>query len=74
MATREVKDALDLSTGNPVYFRSHAMATYMSDGSTVEDRINMLSNANSDVTTDGLSTVIQQVIDTAIDNELNTPV
>ncbi len=43
MATRKVKDAKDLATDELIYFRSHAKATYMSDGSTVEDAINEIS-------------------------------
>ena len=37
---RKVKDAKDLSSNELIYFKSHAKATYMSDGSTVEDAIN----------------------------------
>ena len=40
MANRNIKDAKDLTTGELVYFRGHAKATYMSDGRTVEDAIN----------------------------------
>ena len=40
MATRKVKDAKDLETGELVYLKGHAKATYMSDGKTVEDAIN----------------------------------
>lgn len=40
MATRKVKDAKDLDTGELVYIKGHAKATYMSDGRTVEDAIN----------------------------------
>jgi hypothetical protein len=40
MATRKVKDAIDISTNEPIYFLGHAKATYMSDGTTVEDAIN----------------------------------
>lgn len=39
MSIRKVKDAKDLSTDELIYFKSHAKATYMSDGSTVEDAI-----------------------------------
>lgn len=39
MSTRKTKDAVDLSTGEKVYYKSHAKATYMSDGRTVEDAI-----------------------------------
>lgn len=37
MATRQVKDAKDILTGELIYFTGHAGATYMSDGATVED-------------------------------------
>lgn len=40
MATRKIKDAKDLSTNELIYFKGHAKATFMSDGSTVEDAIN----------------------------------
>lgn len=36
---RKVKDAIDLKTGEKVYFRGHAQATYMSDGRTVEEAV-----------------------------------
>jgi hypothetical protein len=39
MSTRKIKDAVDLSTGEKVYYKGHAKATYMSDGRTVEDAI-----------------------------------
>lgn len=37
---RKVKNAKDLSTNELIYFKGHAKATYMSDGTTVEDAIN----------------------------------
>ena len=40
MSTRKIKDAKDLSTDELIYFKGHAKATYMSDGTTVEDAIN----------------------------------
>ena len=42
MNTRKIKDAKDFSTSEKIYFRGHAKATYMSDGSTVEDAINSI--------------------------------
>lgn len=36
---RKVKDAVDLETGEKIYFRGHAQATFMSDGRTVEQAI-----------------------------------
>lgn len=40
MSSRKIKDAKDLSTNELIYFKGHAQATYMSDGTTVEDAIN----------------------------------
>lgn len=37
--SRKVKDAKDITTGELVYLRGHAKATYMSDGASVEDAI-----------------------------------
>jgi hypothetical protein len=37
---RKIKDAKDLSTNELIYFKGHAKATYMSNGTTVEDAIN----------------------------------
>lgn len=39
---RKVKNAKDLETGGLIYFAGHAKATFMSDGRTVEDRINAI--------------------------------
>lgn len=39
MATRKIKDAVDLLTNEKVYFKGHAQATYMSNGQTVEDAV-----------------------------------
>ena len=36
---REIKDALDLITGEKIYFTSHAEATYTRDGKTVEQAL-----------------------------------
>ena len=44
MSTRKVKDAVDIKTNEVIYFKGHAKATYMSDGSTVEDTINTTNN------------------------------
>lgn len=48
MATRSIKDAKDLSTGELIYFKGHAQATYMSDGTTVEDAINNIEVGSGD--------------------------
>ena len=42
MSTRQIKDAVNHSTGELVYFKSHAKATFMSDGKTVEEAINSI--------------------------------
>ena len=43
MANRTIKDAIDMTTNEAIYFRGHAKATYMSNGSTVEDAINNIN-------------------------------
>lgn len=40
MFMRKIKDAIDLENNEKVYFKGHAKATYMSDGSAVEDAVN----------------------------------
>ena len=40
MGTRKIKDAKDLDTGELIYIKGHAKATYMSSGESVEDAIN----------------------------------
>jgi hypothetical protein len=40
MSTRKIKDAKDLSTNELIYFKGHAKATFMTDGTTVEDAVN----------------------------------
>ena len=51
MATRKIKDAKDLSTNELIYIKGHAKATYMSDGTTVEDAINNIEVDLSDYAT-----------------------
>lgn len=46
MSTRNIKDAKDLNSGELIYFKGHAKATYMSDGTTVEDAINNIEVGN----------------------------
>ena len=46
MSTRKIKDAKDLSTNELIYFKSHAQATYMSDGRTVEEAVNGMSGGS----------------------------
>lgn len=51
MSTRNIKDAKDLTTGELIFFKGHAQATFMSDGRTVEEAINSVGgeeNVQSD--------------------------
>jgi hypothetical protein len=50
MATRKIKDAKDLSTQELIYFKGHAKATFMSDGTTVEDAINQIGAGGGGIT------------------------
>ena len=43
MSVRVIKDAVDTTTNELIYFKGHAKSTYMSDGATVEDVIKSLS-------------------------------
>ena len=56
MATRNIKEAKDLSTNELIYFKGHAQATFMSDGRTVEEAINDIDTSGS---TPDLSNVVQ---------------
>lgn len=46
MSTRNIKDAKDLSTGELIYFKGHAQATFMSDGRTVEEAVSAMSGGS----------------------------
>ena len=48
MSTRKIKNAVNNTTGELIYFKGHAQATYMSDGSTVEDTIKNIKPDLSD--------------------------
>jgi hypothetical protein len=57
MATRNIKDAKDLSTGELIYFKGHAQATFMSDGRTVEEAVSGISGGSGgSVDTSNLAT------------------
>lgn len=43
MSNRKVKDAVDTTTNELIYFKGHARSTYMSDGANVEDAIRSVS-------------------------------
>lgn len=48
MSTRNIKDAKDLNTGELIYFKGHAQATFMSDGRTVEEAVGEMSGGSID--------------------------
>ena len=48
--SRQVKNAKDIVTGELVYFVSHAKATYLGDGSTVEDTVNVMKRDIKNIT------------------------
>ena len=48
MATRNIKDAKDLTTGELIYFKGSAQATFMSDGRTVEEAVSRMSGGSID--------------------------
>ena len=52
MATRQIKDAKDLTTNELIYFKGHAQATYMSDGRTVEEAISNINGGSSSDSSD----------------------
>jgi hypothetical protein len=67
MATRNIKDAKDLSTGELIYFKGHAQATFMSDGRTVEEAVKSaydLANGKQDKLVSG--TNIKTINNTSI--------
>ena len=55
MAIRNIKDAKDLNTGELIYFKGHAQATFMSDGRTVEEAVSGMSGGES-IDTSNLAT------------------
>lgn len=57
MATRNIKDAKDLETGELIYFKGHAQATFMSDGRTVEEAVSEMSGeSGGSIDTSNLAT------------------
>ena len=72
MSTRKIKDAVDLSTGEKVYYKSHAKATYMSDGRTVEDAIKTAGGGGGSEELSEIMTSIEN-INTEIEN-INTAI
>ena len=68
---RKVKDAKDLSSNELIYFKGHAKATYMSDGSTVEDSINNLIVSGGG-TGGGNVDLVGYATETYVDNKVAT--
>jgi hypothetical protein len=62
MSQRKVKDAKDLENDELIYFKGHAKATYMSDGTNVEDALTKKQDEIKD-----LANAIGN-IDTILDN------
>lgn len=80
MSSRKIKDAKDLSTNELIYFKSHAKATYMSDGTTVEDVINNINvsggtsvTIDSSMSSTSTNPVQNNVIKSYIDSNCNIP-
>lgn len=46
---RKVKDAVDLTTNEKIYFKGHAKATYLSDGRNVEEGISKKQDTITDL-------------------------
>lgn len=66
MSTRQVKDARNTKSGEKIYFKGHAKATYMSNGKTVEDSINevlQLATENEQNITDEIDRATQAELD-----------
>lgn len=59
--SRKIVDAKDLSTDQLVYFKSHAKATYLSDGRTVEEAVQNMA----------LPEEIQLILNTLYSHEMN---
>lgn len=80
MSSRKIKDAKDLSTNELIYFKGHAKATYMSDGTTVEDVINNINvsggtsvTIDSSMSSTSTNPVQNNVIKSYIDSNCNIP-
>lgn len=68
---RKVKDAKDLGSNELIYFKGHAKATYMSDGTTVEDAINNIDiEGGTDLSDYATKEELNSKQDTIIDLEI----
>jgi hypothetical protein len=64
MSNRKVKDAIDLTTGEKIYFKSHAASTFMNSGKSIEEAINeipdlILQYVDDDKTTEELENLLE---------------
>lgn len=69
MSTRKVKEAKDLESNELIYFKGHAKATYMSDGTTVEETINNIAQSGY-VTGADVELMITEAITTTLNTEV----
>ena len=46
---RQIRDAKDVNTGEPIYFTSHVAATYFNDGSTLESVLDTYVKSNDSI-------------------------
>ena len=61
---RLVKDAVDLTTGEKVYYKSHAKTTYLSNNRNVEDVINEKASMSE------VMAIIEQTITTVLNTDV----
>lgn len=55
---RKIKDAVDLTTKEKIYFKGHAKATYLSDGRSVEEALGEVDSKIADAISEALGTII----------------
>lgn len=73
MSTRKIKDAKDLETGEKIYLKGHAKATYMSDGRNVEDVINSIGTGGGiDLSNYATKTELEGKVDKVTGKQLST--
>ena len=77
MGNRKVKDAKDLDTGEKIYLKSHAKATYMSNGKSIEDALNdgdFLTKESADALYQPQGNYLTSIPDNYVtEDELNIP-
>ena len=73
MATRKIKDAKDLNSGELIYFKGHAQATFMSDGRTVEEAVSDMSGGSGgSIDTSNLATKTELATKQDIISDIDT--